>query len=156
CYQQTGQEEKAEIIREKLLEIDPEAAERLLLSLSVQEANFCLIDELKDTVGDDSIDLFLADYRCNALSVKKAKTLNALLPGAGYYSVGQKNAAVTSFLINALFAWGTYAFIKNGYIAAGLITGSLETGWYIGGINGAGLAACEYNQRLYETAAKEV
>lgn len=156
CYQQAGQDEKAEAIREKLIAVDPAAAERLLLSQSMLEADFCLIEELKGSVGDDSIDDFLADYRCKALSVSKAKTLNALLPGAGYYYVGQKNAAATSLIINALFTWGTYAFIKNGYIAAGLITASLESGWYIGGINGAGLAANEYNQRLYENSAKEV
>jgi hypothetical protein len=156
CYYQTGQEEKAELIREKLHGFDPTAADQLLLSTSIQEANFCLLDELKSSICDDSIDMFLTDYNLKALSVSKAKTLNALLPGAGYYYVGQKNAAATSFLINALFAWGTYAFIKNGYYAAGIITASLESGWYIGGINGAGLAANEYNERLYETSAKNV
>lgn len=156
CYYQTGHEEKAELIKEKLHTLDPSITDRLLLSTSLQEANFCLINELKTTICDDSIDVFLADYELKALSVNKAKTLNAVFPGAGYYYVGQKNAATTSFLINALFIWGTYAFIKNGYYAAGIITASLESGWYIGGINGAGLAANEYNQRLYETNAKDV
>lgn len=156
CYYQTSQPEKAELIRKKLLEIEPETADRLLLSVSILEADFCLIEEMKEHLCRESMDQFLIDYSLQKLSVDKAKTLNALFPGAGYYYVGQKNAAVTSFLVNALFTWGAYSFFKNGYIAAGLITASLESGWYIGGINGAGLAANEYNQRIYETAAKEM
>jgi tetratricopeptide (TPR) repeat protein len=158
-YQHIGQNEKAEAIRQKLALLDPNVADQLLLSLSIQQADLCQIYDLKDVMDDDSdnsIDNFLNDYHSEALSVSKAKMLNALLPGAGYYYVGQKNAAVTSFLINALFTWGAYAFIKNGYIAAGIITASLETGWYIGGINGAGIEANEYNQRLYENKAKDL
>lgn len=63
---------------------------------------------------------------------------------------------MTSFIINALFAAATYQLIDRGYVAAGIIVGSLEMGWYIGGINGAGLEAKEYNQSLYNTCAKEV
>ena len=45
---------------------------------------------------------------------------------------------------------------NQGNIAAGLITASFETGWYFGGINGAGLAAQEFNQRMYEVNTKEI
>jgi tetratricopeptide (TPR) repeat protein len=156
CYQQTGKEEKAESIRELLEEIDAETAEKLELSEAFIEGDLACISELRDSESeDDSIHDFLNNYHAKALSVNKARTLNAVLPGAGYYYVGQKNAAVTSFIINGLFTWAAYAFFKNGYYAAGAITVSLESGWYIGGINGAGLAANEYNTRLYETGAKE-
>lgn len=156
CYQKTEQSEKAAAIRERMTDVDPATAEKLLLSLSIQQAHFCEIYGFQKTMENDSIENFLSDYHREALSVNKARTLNALLPGAGYYYVGQKNAAITSFLVNTLFTWGAYAFIKNGYMAAGLITASLESGWYLGGINGAGLAAKEYNERIYEKSAKDV
>ena len=78
-----------------------------------------------------------------------------LLPGAGYYYVGQKKAALTAFVINSLFTAAAYQFFAKGYPAAGFITLSFEAGWYFGGINGAGLAAKEYNERLYEVKAKD-
>ncbi len=81
--------------------------------------------------------------------------MNAILPGAGYYYVGQKKTAVTSFLINALFIGTAWVFFQQKNVPAALITLSFETGWYFGGINGAGLAANEYNERLYEVNTKE-
>jgi hypothetical protein len=160
CYRRTGQEERAELTREMLDAFDPAAAEQLLLSTAFTTGDLCFMEQFaaSETCNvpmQDAVTDFLNTYSTEKLSVSKAKTLNALLPGAGYYYVGQKNAAITSFIINGLFTWATYAFIKNGYTAAGLITASLETGWYIGGINGAGLAANEYNERLYEKTAKE-
>lgn len=90
-------------------------------------------------------------YALEKKSVTRARTLNALLPGAGYYYVGQKQTALTSFLLNTLFIAATYQCLHHNQIAAGALLGSLEFGWYFGGIHGAGLAAQEYNQRLYET-----
>jgi hypothetical protein len=105
-------------------------------------------------IGDE-LQEFLIEYSCNKKSVSKAQTLNAILPGAGYYYVGQKKSGLTSFIINALFIAATYQLFDHGYIAAGIITGSLECGWYFGGINGAGLAAKEYNEQLYQSLGKE-
>ena len=156
CYQKTGKEENAENMRTLMKEIDPQTADHMELSIAFEEGDLaCLTEIIYDNPCHESLKEFLDSYASQSLSVTKAKTLNALLPGAGYYYVGQKNAALTSFLINSLFTWASYAFFKNGYYAAGIITASLESGWYIGGINGAGLAASEYNQRLYETNAKE-
>lgn len=101
------------------------------------------------------MDDFIDEYLCAAKSEQSAQLYQALLPGAGYLYVGQKNAARTSFLINLLFTWAAYQFFDRGYIAAGLITASLETGWYIGGINGARLAAKEYNERLFGINGRE-
>jgi hypothetical protein len=101
------------------------------------------------------LDLLLWDYSCQSKSVTTAETLNAVLPGAGYYYVGQKKAALTSFLINTLFIGAAYYFFDNHNVPAGLITLSLETGWYFGGINGAGIAAKEYNERIYSDKTKE-
>lgn len=126
----------------------PETAKKLKGYLAINEANFNEIEKL------DFVDSFLSEYRCEKKSVSKAKTLNAILPGAGYYYIGQKKSAVTSFIINSLFTAAAYQFFHRGYYAAGAITLSFEAGWYFGGINGAGLEAKEYNERLYENKAK--
>ena len=45
-------------------------------------------------------------YTENWKSPTKARWLNGILPGAGYSYIGQKQTALTSFLINALFYRG--------------------------------------------------
>lgn len=89
-------------------------------------------------------------YQVDKKSIKKAEMLNAIFPGAGYLYVGQNNTAITAFLVNSLFIWASYQFFHKGYIAAGIVTASLEGGWYFGGIYGGGRAAAEYNEKKYE------
>jgi hypothetical protein len=79
-----------------------------------------------------------------------ARVLNAVLPGSGYLYVGQYQTAATSLAINALFIAATWQLFAFHQPAAGCIAGSLEGGWYLGGIVGAGLSADLYNQRLRE------
>ncbi len=160
CYNKTGQTEQADLLLNKLEAEDPEASHSLELSTALQTGQLKAVEEIASCTdltnpSAEEIQEFLDDYYQEALSATKARTWNAILPGAGYYYVGQKKAAATSLVINALFTWAAYAFIKNGYVAAGIVTASLESGWYLGGINGAGIAANEYNERLYESSAKE-
>lgn len=143
----------------KLLEqCDPEAAGNLALYTAIKKVDFCAIEERlaqnKESDGPD-LDEWLQNYHRERKSPQKAQLLNAALPGAGYYYVGQKKSALTSFLINTLFIAATYEFAHRGYVAAAVITGSLEAGWYFGGINGAGLAARSYNEQLYSSTGKE-
>lgn len=104
----------------------------------------------------ESYHCFLSTYHSHAKSVGKAQLLNALLPGAGYLYIGQKKTALTSFLLNSCFLASTYHFFHRGNWGAGVFMASLECGWYFGGINGAGLAAKEYNEHLYNTHAKDL
>lgn len=97
----------------------------------------------------------MQNYEQLALSPGKARTLNALFPGAGYLYVGQTSSAFTSFVLNTLFIWAAWQFFDHGYWAAGTITLGFEAGWYFGGINGAGLAAEQWNGVHYELFAKE-
>lgn len=152
-YKRTGQSDKACLVLQLIEEGNPETAERLQLSEDVKEGNLCAISEAAQE--DPNVSIFLTSYACSTKSVKTAQVLNAIFPGAGYYYVGQKQTAITSFLINTLFTAAAYYCFDQGNIAAGLILTSLETGWYFGGINGAGLAAKEFNERLYECSAKE-
>lgn len=155
-YLQVGQPVKACQILSMIAMRHPSKAEHLQLSEAISHADFPEIQQqLAKNPHYEDISNFLDHYLRNAKSVRQAQTLNALLPGAGYYYVGQKKAATTSFLINALFIAAAYQFFHTGNVAAGIITTSLEMGWYFGGINGAGLAAKEYNERLYEATARD-
>ncbi len=157
AYDQTGQPEKACGIQKMLETIDPQAACRLSLYSSLKAGDLAAAAPLiRNDPCCETLIPYIQNYQKCKKSVSKAQMLNALLPGAGYYYVGQKKSAVTSFLLNALFLAATIQFAEKGYIPAAVITGSFELGWYVGGINGAGLAAKEYNERLYEHQVKEM
>lgn len=149
-YLQLGLLEKASRLL-KVIEIgNPDISMKLKSYVALTHANFPEIEALG--LKED----FLIPYECEKKSIRKAKILNAILPGAGYYYIGQKKSATTAFIINTLFTAAAYQFFSRGYIAAGVITTSFEAGWYLGGINGAGLEAREYNERLYEAKGKEL
>lgn len=150
-YRQVGECAKAERILSIIETRNCQTAEKLHIYEEVQTGQ---LDALSRE-ADEGIGCFFNSYCQQAKSVRKAQVLNAVLPGAGYYYVGQKQAAITSFVINTLFIAAAYHFFNQGNYAAGLIVSSLESGWYLGGINGAGLAAKEYNERLYEATAKD-
>lgn len=83
-------------------------------------------------------------------SSKKAAIFSALLPGSGYFYIGQTQTAITGFLLNILFIASIVSFFKRRLIALGIIFLSLEVGWYGGGIYGAAGQANLYNQRTFE------
>lgn len=157
CYFQTHQEDKASCLLEIIRKFSPESANDLQLYQTLKEGNIeearCLIAEHRDS--EEMMQNF-AFYDQFAKSPKKARILNAILPGAGYYYVGQRRSAMTSFIINALFTAAAFQFFRNGYPAAGAITASIEAGWYLGGINGAGIEAQEFNTRLYEGISRKI
>lgn len=145
-YQATQQYEKGEVIKNRL------NGEDLSLYEAIHEGDLVTLQTYPEKTF---INQLLTDYTFQMKSPTKAQTLQAIVPGAGYWYVGLKKSAITSFVINALFIAATAELAHRGYWAPALITLSLETGWYFGGINGAGLAANEYNERLYEPLAKE-
>ena len=152
-YQETGQCEKATKIHAFIQSTDEILASKLDEYQAVVDADFCALEELSNQ-QDEDIALLISTYSNSYKSPRKAELLNGILPGAGYYYVGQKTTALTSFIINALFTYAAYQFFDHGYIAAGCITTSLELGWYLGGINGAGIAARDSNERAYEAQSK--
>ncbi len=155
-YRETCQPEKADGVMHLINKASPETAQNLQLSNAILEANLPCINQLsRDHPCCQNVQTFLCDFcRCKK-SIRTAQTLNAILPGAGYLYVGQCRSAITSFVINGLFTWAAYRFFEKKQIPAGIITASIELGWYFGGINGAGLEAKEYNERLYENLGKE-
>lgn len=135
----------------RLLErVDPERARRLSLRVLVQSKN---LQGLKDLGAADPsafyVEPLMQIYHKQSRNPGRAGLLNALLPGAGYWYVGQKQTAITSLALNALFAAAAWRFFQKGYPAAGLLTLSFEFGWYFGGIQGAQLAAKEYNRARF-------
>lgn len=156
-YLQTQQEDKAACVLEVIRKFSPETSDDLLLYQNLKTAEIesarCLISQHRDA---EEMEKDFAFYDQFAKSPKKARFLNAVLPGAGYYYVGQRRSAMTSFIINALFTAAAYQFFRHGYPAAGAITTSLEVGWYLGGINGAGIEAREFNTRLYEGISRKI
>lgn len=154
CYQQVGQCDKVEDLFGVIQRASPETAADLTLYDELNEGD---LDEVKQLIAvhrdQEKMQTYVDIYEASAYSPQKARILNAVLPGAGYYYVGQKKSAMTSFVINALFSYAAYQFFDRGYIAAGAITTSLELGWYLGGINGAGIEAQEYNNGLYNRMA---
>lgn len=152
CYLEIDKCDRADNVLKHLRLINADRASKLEAFGAFKNNDLCALEAIDDP--DDAYCIFLNDYVPQRKSIETAQFYNAVLPGAGYYYVGQKNTALTSFLINALFIGAAYQFFERGYPAAGLITASLETGWYFGGIYGAGLAAREYNQCTFENLAE--
>lgn len=153
-YLETDDEPKAEHTLRTLKRYYPDTAKKLELATVLIEGNLCAIE--KESLNDPSktyLSQILTEYEAKKKSVNKAQTLNMVLPGAGYLYVGQKQSALTAFLLNGLFIAATVHFFNKGHIAAGIITASFEMGWYFGGIYGAGESAKLYNERLYEDLA---
>lgn len=154
-YRQGGDSEKADKVYQLIEKNDEELANSLDIYLSLAHGKLC--DANATASGTDkerAVDSLTQTFCASAKSPRTAEILNAGLPGLGYWYVGEKRSAITSFVINALFVWATYRFFEKGYTAAGIITLSLETGWYFGGINGAALEAKYYNERLYHQNAE--
>lgn len=156
-YLQTHQEEKAACVLQAIRKFSPESADDLTLYQTFKEGDVeeaeCQISRHREF---ETMESDFAYYTQFKKSPAKARALNAILPGAGYFYVGQRRSAVTSFIINALFTAAAYQFFARGYPAAGAITASLEMGWYLGGINGAGIEAQEFNTRLFEGVGKKI
>ena len=153
-YLQTDQKEKAEIILRTLSCYDEETAKKLKFSVLIREGNLEALEKNQDLYSEEiHINQMVHKYWEEKKSVNKAQALNMVLPGAGFLYVGQKQSAITAFLLNGLFIAAAIHFFHQNQLAAGLITTSFEMGWYFGGIYGAGEAAKLYNARIYESLA---
>lgn len=154
--QKLGQFEKAEQIISLLEKEDLQTTEKLLFFSQVEKADFLALSERAAQDPSSTLARLLYCYEKKKKSPCKAKVLNALLPGAGYLYLGQRSTAFTAFVVNALFIGATTHFFYHNNIPAGILFLSIEGGWYFGGINGAGLSAKCYNERLYESYFNKV
>lgn len=156
-YTQLGREAQAEHILQLIDQFQPQIAGQLRVLEMLEMGD---LDGLYAEGETNPCRTYLQDIVCSyeskSKSPKAAQLLNALLPGAGYWYVGQKQTAVTALLINSLFIAAAAHFIDHRNTAAAIITLSLESGWYLGGITGAGLAARTYNEHLYQCYADKI
>lgn len=151
CYLKEGDLPRSEHMLHLLERDTPSSVETLHLSMALEQGNIPMISYYSQERS--YLRSFLSSYEQDKKSPARAQTLSAVLPGAGYLYVGQKQSAVTAFLLNGLFITAAAYFFDQGNIAAGIIFTSFEAGWYFGGIYGAGLEAKYYNERLYERKA---
>ena len=147
-YQSLGYCDRAARVLLLLEQEDCEAAESLPISSAIRQGDTNTLSCHKNHPGID--DLLSCYCRCKK-QPHTAQALSAIIPGAGYLYVGQCKTALTSFVINSLFIWAAVRFFDQGHTAAGIITTSLEMGWYFGGIHGSALAAKEYNECRFES-----
>ncbi len=157
AYLQDCGYERAEALHALIHRHSEETAMDLDLSRSITEGEVGYAQMLAYEHRDcETLMPHLDAYCCCAKSPRKAQTLNALLPGAGYAYVGQRKTAMTSFLLNTLTTIAAVQLFNRGHIASGILLTSLEAGWYFGGINGAGLAAKYHNERLWESHGRDL
>ncbi len=151
-YVKTDNELRAAHILRTLHLHYPETAGKLDLSTTMIKGSLpAIVHTSSSGLSDSTLREIVTHYDAEKKSVKKAQALNMVLPGAGYLYVGQKQSALTAFLLNGLFIATAIHFFTQGHLAAGIITTSFEAGWYFGGIYGGGESAKFYNERLYET-----
>lgn len=157
CYREMDNPEKQNRIYDLMEKSYPDTAEKLKLSRAIREGDLNQVDCFAEGFQHSSyLDDLLCYYNSKKKSVAKAQLLNALLPGAGYLYIGQRKSAFTAFLLNGLFITAAVQFFRYNHVAAGIITAGFESGWYFGGIYGAGEEAKYYNERLYERKASTV
>lgn len=152
CYIQTHQFTQADHILQLFNQYFPAQSMDLYISKSFMTADFSALSLIEESTSSRPyLSNFLQEYQRHKKSVGKAQLLNALLPGSGYLYLGQKQSALTAFLLNGLFIAASVYCFDQGNIAAGIIFTSFEAGWYFGGVYGVGLETKYYNERLYET-----
>jgi tetratricopeptide (TPR) repeat protein len=156
CYTRQEEEIKAEKILKYIQQNYPEAANKLYVYTALLEADIPKLQDIGKIPSYEYTQELVDDYQKDKKSVQKARNLNAILPGAGYFYLGQTQSGITALLLNGLFIGASYYFFDHGNIAAGAIFTSFEAGWYFGGIYGAGEEAKFYNERLYESKATKV
>lgn len=157
CYEILGQPKKADIILEKLQPYSKEELAELKLTGAVLRREFDSALKLCENMNEREL---ISSLTHSFLEKRKSETLakwfNALLPGLGYYYLGQKKAALTAFLINGALIIGAAQLILNRYYTLGCMTALLETGWYFGGIFGAKRSAYLYNESLFANYAEKI
>jgi hypothetical protein len=151
CYHEMNCLDNEACIFEMIQKDFPETAQKLHISQAVRAGDLPQISVLQQK--DFGLAQLLNRYENERKSVAKAQSFNALLPGAGYFYLGQKKSALTALLLNGLFIAAMYEFFHHHHLAAGFITTSFEMGWYFGGIYGAGEEAKYFNEKVYERNA---
>jgi len=152
-YTHTKNTLRADQLLLHMASLSQDDAKRLLLSRALEQGDIPTLQMFSEQDSYIPVRTLLQDYDHYKKSSKTAQMLNAILPGAGYLYLGQKQSAMTAFLLNGLFIGAACYFFFHENIPAGIIFTSFEAGWYFGGITGARQEANLYNERIYEMLA---
>jgi hypothetical protein len=157
CFRQTHHQEKAALTLGLLEKEDQKLSHILKVSHAINHYDRQELENVlsSSSMGQETQKLMNA-YDSLKKSPAKAQAFNALLPGAGYLYLGQRQAALTAFLLNGLTTYGAYRCYKTGHLAIAILLTSIETGWYFGGITGAKESCKLYNERVYENKAQPI
>src|SRR4029078_515625 len=102
--EQLGETEKAEKIQSLMQETDAKIHEGLSLYSTMQTADLATLRSWNPNSSlAPCVKELLSCYDAGKKAVTAAQWLNAMIPGAGYFYVGQKQPAVTALLVNGLF-----------------------------------------------------
>lgn len=73
----------------------------------------------------------------------------AVIPGLGYLYDGYERTALSAFVVNSLFIWGTYEAFHHDNPGLGTVLAFFGTGWYSGNIYGSIQSAKRQNARSH-------
>ena len=79
-----------------------------------------------------------------------------IIPGGGYLYASHKQTALSSFVINSLFAYGAYTSYKTENFGIGILSTVIGLAFYIGNIQGSVKSAKRYNQAQKENISNRI
>lgn len=97
----------------------------------------------------------------NEINAQKYKSpilagLLGIIPGAGYLYSAHKQTALSSLIINALFAYGAYTSFKTNNTGIGILASVIGVAFYLGNIQGSIKSVKRYNQIKKETLSNRI
>lgn len=157
CYEITKEHKKADLILKRIEEISNIEAMQMKLTGAIIRRDIGAIEKASEkTPYQNLIKTLTENFLKKKKSEKLAKWMNVFVPGLGYFYLGQKKTALTSFLINVLLIGGAVQLFVNHYYTLGSLTALLEIGWYAGGIFGAKHSTYLYNETLFTNYAEKI
>jgi len=119
------------------------------LRWSRAKACFQRIPPESDLYGRAEHSMYLCDLGINTRPKSPAVAgILSIVPGLGYLYSGFEQTALSAFVVNTLFFWGTYEAFHRGNDGVGSLLTILSLGWYSGGIYGS--IACAKRKNDYE------
>ena len=82
--------------------------------------------------------------------------LLGIIPGAGYLYSAHKQTALSSFIINSLFAYGAYTSFKTNNTGIGILASVIGVAFYLGNIQGSVKSVRRYNQTKRERLSNRI
>ncbi|MEA5459528.1 hypothetical protein VB796_10780 [Arcicella sp. LKC2W] len=79
-----------------------------------------------------------------------------IIPGAGYLYASHKQTALSSLIINSLFAYGAYTSFKTNNVGIGILASVIGVAFYIGNIQGSIKSVKRFNQTRRDTLLNRI